>query len=527
MAPRLNKTTQTKLKKQSSFREQPLKETIKSKGVEVIKRIQRKDSLRFFAQPVDTTYVTDYLDVIKQPMDLGTVQAKLEAYSYASFEELWQDVDLIWKNCCTYNGPNTQFYQCALKLQKFSNRVFSDLCLFLRKNDLEGEARALHGAMRRSCSLKRSLESKRVDSTGTLTDTLECVKSQREGKATSWNAHTDVIQGPYMNDSTQQEKDFYSRIERLANSYLCNTEEASANSYEPVGRQRRRDILKKEHVDVLPEPECVSDLPPSLSCPFESFSGKSSIGFEDYRESLENFTHQLHPTLKHFFRDMFSSVYDNADESTVVSSRNNMEDIIGDRLETLVPYVKDEKLTQDLIHFDISNIDFSMPYGVTLNELQQLVSLQVEFGVPLNFLSELIIGTKYFTEKFSLSPREARTENVTGINDNKEVRDRRPTTELSSHLLGNIQSQFSMSKEPSKMDESCTNDTRLTKTAHEVQVRAHKLESSGSDVFCMNCGTVKSPGWRAGPPGARRLCNACGLFWAKHKQLRPKEKWVR
>ncbi|GJQ08796.1 hypothetical protein GpartN1_g587.t1 [Galdieria partita] len=547
MAPRLNKTTheRTKHKKQSSSRELPLKETIRSKGLEVLKRIQKKDSLRFFALPVDTTYVTDYLDVIKQPMDLGTVQAKLEAQSYASFEELWQDVDLIWKNCCTYNGPNTQFYQCALKLRKFSKRVFSDLCLFLRKNGLEGEARALLGAMRRSCSLRRSLETKRVDSACTLTDTVDWVKYQREGKTTSWNVHEDTVQGQYLNDSTQQEKDFYARVEKLANSYLCNTEEVSTNNSEPVGKKFSKESLKKEYLDVLPEPDCLSQLPPSLSCSLESFSGKSSIKFEDYRESLENFAHQLHPDLKYFIGGLFSLAYDNSQENTVVSSRDDAEssttkasqanrincssslDIIGDRLETLVPYFTDRKLAQDLINFDISNIDFSMPYGVTLKELQQLFSLQVEFGVQLNFLSDLIIGTKYFTDKFSLSRREAGTENMTGLSDNKGIRDLRTTTESSSRLFENTQSQFSLSKEPSRMDEGCPMDIQTTKAAREVQVRAHKLESGGSDVFCMNCGTVKSPGWRAGPPGARRLCNACGLFWAKHKQHRPKEKWVR
>lgn len=32
---------------------------------------------------------------------------------------------------------------------------------------------------------------------------------------------------------------------------------------------------------------------------------------------------------------------------------------------------------------------------------------------------------------------------------------------------------------------------------------------------CANCGRTNSPEWRAGPTGAKSLCNACGLRWSK------------
>lgn len=36
-----------------------------------------------------------------------------------------------------------------------------------------------------------------------------------------------------------------------------------------------------------------------------------------------------------------------------------------------------------------------------------------------------------------------------------------------------------------------------------------------STKTCANCGRTDSPEWRVGPSGARNLCNACGLRWAK------------
>lgn len=38
----------------------------------------------------------------------------------------------------------------------------------------------------------------------------------------------------------------------------------------------------------------------------------------------------------------------------------------------------------------------------------------------------------------------------------------------------------------------------------------------GADEYvCKDCGTTSSPEWRKGPQGAKTLCNACGLRWAK------------
>lgn len=39
--------------------------------------------------------------------------------------------------------------------------------------------------------------------------------------------------------------------------------------------------------------------------------------------------------------------------------------------------------------------------------------------------------------------------------------------------------------------------------------------SNTSIKTCANCGRTDSPEWRVGPSGARNLCNACGLRWAK------------
>ena len=47
--------------------------------------------------------IRDYPEVIKRPMDLGTLRTNLKNGTYASFDAVFADISLIWDNCKTYN----------------------------------------------------------------------------------------------------------------------------------------------------------------------------------------------------------------------------------------------------------------------------------------------------------------------------------------------------------------------------------------------------------------------------------------
>ncbi|KAJ0404199.1 hypothetical protein P43SY_002042 [Pythium insidiosum] len=62
--------------------------------------------------PVDTTIkgLEDYSQVIKQPMDLGTIKKKIQDGSYEGtngHNEFASDVRLVWDNCVLYNGEDS------------------------------------------------------------------------------------------------------------------------------------------------------------------------------------------------------------------------------------------------------------------------------------------------------------------------------------------------------------------------------------------------------------------------------------
>lgn len=72
-----------------------------------------------FAVPVNKDEVGDYYDVIKEPMDLLTMELKLENDKYEAFDQFLYDCKLIFNNCRSYNAETTTYYKNATKLEKF------------------------------------------------------------------------------------------------------------------------------------------------------------------------------------------------------------------------------------------------------------------------------------------------------------------------------------------------------------------------------------------------------------------------
>ena len=51
------------------------------------------------------TLKQDYYEIVKHPMDLGTIKKRLETKHYFSARECIQDFHVMFKNCYTYNKP--------------------------------------------------------------------------------------------------------------------------------------------------------------------------------------------------------------------------------------------------------------------------------------------------------------------------------------------------------------------------------------------------------------------------------------
>ncbi|XP_014484453.1 PREDICTED: peregrin isoform X1 [Dinoponera quadriceps] len=84
----------------------------------LLKAIKSKDVNDVFGQPVNTKEVPDYLEIVSHPMDLSTMQAKLEKQEYDSIGAFEADFNLMVNNCLEYNRKDTMFYRAGVKMRE-------------------------------------------------------------------------------------------------------------------------------------------------------------------------------------------------------------------------------------------------------------------------------------------------------------------------------------------------------------------------------------------------------------------------
>ncbi|XP_076838817.1 bromodomain-containing protein 4-like isoform X2 [Brachyhypopomus gauderio] len=125
-----------------------------------------------FQAPVDAVNLClpDYYDIIKTPMDMGTIKRRLENGYYWNAQECIQDFNTMFTNCYIYNKPGDDIVLMAEALEK----------LFLQKvSEMPQEEVEIHTASKRRSRPKLEPESFSVSS---VTDigppfTLDCMSN--------------------------------------------------------------------------------------------------------------------------------------------------------------------------------------------------------------------------------------------------------------------------------------------------------------------------------------------------------------
>ncbi len=103
-----------------------------------------------FSEPVDTASVPGYTDIVKRPMDIGTICNKLENGDFSKLLEenfamddlvakVLNDIELIWRNCIMFNVIGSSVARMALVLRRrvkmiCRRSIFSKLSDKVKKN---------------------------------------------------------------------------------------------------------------------------------------------------------------------------------------------------------------------------------------------------------------------------------------------------------------------------------------------------------------------------------------------------------
>ena len=102
----------------------PLNKEDYHKCTKLVESIEADPGCDPFLMPVqwEELGLLDYPSIIKRPMDFDTLKKNLLAGKFATYEEFFQDLQLIWDNCKHYNMAGSDIYKLCERMEKMSKR---------------------------------------------------------------------------------------------------------------------------------------------------------------------------------------------------------------------------------------------------------------------------------------------------------------------------------------------------------------------------------------------------------------------
>lgn len=110
-------------------------------ALEMLKVLEGHELAWLFEEPVDPVVydIPDYFDIVKEPMDLGTIRQKLQGKGnaqYQSLNEFANDVNLTFDNAILYNGEGDSVTNAAREMKNMFNKAF---CAVMAKKEEESQ----------------------------------------------------------------------------------------------------------------------------------------------------------------------------------------------------------------------------------------------------------------------------------------------------------------------------------------------------------------------------------------------------
>lgn len=108
---------------------------LKNRLMPLITKLMESEYGWAFNNPVDPVQwnIPDYFDIIKCPMDLGSIKKRLENEHYSSVEAFAGDVRLVFENCIAYNSSTNKFNIAAKQLLSSFDKALASLKTQLEK----------------------------------------------------------------------------------------------------------------------------------------------------------------------------------------------------------------------------------------------------------------------------------------------------------------------------------------------------------------------------------------------------------
>jgi len=95
----------------------------------VLKNLMKHRHAWVFNEPVDPVKlgIPQYFEIIKHPMDLGTVKKRLDRGYYTDVSQFAQDVRLVFNNAQQFNKPETDVHKMAGIVREVFEQKFAKI----------------------------------------------------------------------------------------------------------------------------------------------------------------------------------------------------------------------------------------------------------------------------------------------------------------------------------------------------------------------------------------------------------------
>ncbi|CAE5960515.1 unnamed protein product [Arabidopsis arenosa] len=150
------KKEEKKTDQNSRYNKQELEDSLT-----VIKKIMKMDAADPFNVPVnpEALGIPDYFDIIKTPMDFGTICNNYEkGNKYMNSEDVYKDVNYIWNNCSKYNKKGDYIVDLMKRVKKNFMKYWTAAGLYTEQsaeNTEDGGKASTKGSQSKQKSHKR------------------------------------------------------------------------------------------------------------------------------------------------------------------------------------------------------------------------------------------------------------------------------------------------------------------------------------------------------------------------------------
>lgn len=133
----------------------------------IIQTLWKMKGCYIFHVPVDPEKLNcyDYFDIVKKPMDMGTIKTRLNQGFYENGQDFLDDMALTFSNCITYNGAESEIGKLSLNIESEYKRLLKENKLkelveadeYMKKGmDADDQPDKIDGTTRNSQSVSQS-----------------------------------------------------------------------------------------------------------------------------------------------------------------------------------------------------------------------------------------------------------------------------------------------------------------------------------------------------------------------------------